>query len=170
MNDPEILVKDEQERKFSYTDLAPIEHLLVGSTIEYGGHEFYNASLFFDDVKDGKVDDSLYYPGSLSSSVRIKDVDATRKAKKRLTGLIPAFDRNYILAKVGKGLDIGIELPLLDESGKIIPTWKIVLLDKEEQEVKDDFPPVLDERFASHFKVIRDNGNQYLQFAPNIKR
>lgn len=163
----EIPLGFEEEIKFDNRDLAPIEHMLIGSTIEYRG-QTYDSTLFLEAAKNGAVESDFLIPESLKNVTMVQDVNNVRMKEKRLVGLLPVFDPNFLVGISESGVDVGLELPLLDESGKIDPVWKIVFLNGDGQEVEYNNKIDLDDRFAPHFQVKQQtDGSRYLQFAPN---
>ena len=157
----------EEKIKFDNRDLAPIEHVLIGSTTKYHG-QVYNSNLFLSDAKNGTVGDDFFIPESLKNASTIQDINNARTQKKRLVGLLPVFDSGFIVGISESGVDVGLELPLVDASGKIDPVWKIVFLNGDGQEVEYTDKVELEEGFASHFQITQQaDGGRYLQFAPN---
>jgi len=157
----------EEKIKFDNRDLAPIEHMLIGSTIEYRGQD-YDSNLFLDAAENETVENDFFVPESLKNVSMVQDINNARMKEERLAGMLPVFDGNFIVGISRNGISIGLELPLLDESGKIDPVWKIVFLNGDGQKVEYNNKIDLDNRFAPHFQVKQQtDGSRYLQFAPN---
>ncbi len=121
-----------KEADFNRKDnLAVIEQVFLGSSTEYKG-EFFNSDNFLEKVaRLGRVPEDMLTPvGLFKDPNKLEDIRKAREGRVSMVGML-----NFLSGQVAlfdeEGLTAGIEISQLDKSGRVIPSWKVFVVDKE---------------------------------------
>lgn len=163
------------ERELNEYDLAPIEHIIIGSSIEFAGNKSFNAGELNKQIQEANLDPKILIPRSLDKGFdpnKARDVSVSRTGKK-LKGTLACFDNSQIDLD-NEGIRPALELAPLDEkTGQVKPIW-VIKLEEIETGEEVDKPEFLDrlkirEGYGNAFILSEEEGQLYLKFRPSLQ-
>jgi len=132
-----------QERKFELmTDLAPLEHWLIDSSVRLKDGSIFNSDRLEKDQALARDAEFLLKPNGLTTNAsNLKKIAEKRSEEKKLTGWYPCFKVRS--REISSNYDFDLFLSLPSENGLIPNEFRFKL--KRAKEDKDDLPIPQDE-------------------------
>jgi hypothetical protein len=158
-------------KKFSKErDMAPIEHILIGSGIPIRG-KIFNFEEFANEFRSHNITDEAYIPKGIEFPISDEERNSLqwrRENQKELIGMMAFLDEQQF--------ELGNYMPYLrltglvdDERGEIDPVWQLSLVGRFEVKGNDvDVKRklldklVLQPQFSEFFNLDKIEGEDYL--------
>lgn len=111
-------------------NLAPIEHMLIGSSTTYHG-EFLNSDSFLEKVAgSGVVEKDMLIPAGFSKDdpEKLEEIRRAHVKQEHFRGML-SFLTNSQLGLSEEGYEPSIDLSQVNDDGTIDPHWRVFLFD-----------------------------------------
>lgn len=156
--------------------LAPIEHILIGSSTSYKGKLFVSQTFREEVHRLGKIPEEMLIPaGIVQDRSKFGEIKKTREKSIPVAGMLNFLSNSQIDLSLEEGVSPGIEFGPLDESGRVVPSWKIFLvnsageIDSSPKHIKEVLS--LDEKFDDFFELApnKEEDALYLNIKPEYR-
>lgn len=170
-----IGTSESHERVFNGGDLAPMEHFLLGGSIDFKGNGVVGLSWMLNELDQNKpIDADLLIPPNVVGKAEgvIAETNGVRNGQEyKNKGLMWFLDAEAQIFLSDQGLSVGMVLGEVGRDRKIVPDWELVLIE-DSTNTKVSSTDILKylkltEQVSKHFELAQNEDSLHFKLKNN---